>query len=337
MKGYCSNCNKDSNYHIVKKEVNEFEGVNLNNCYENVAICDKCGGRIYVEDLETENRKNILTEYRRETNSVTPEEIEKFRKKYSISQRELSAILGYAKMTINRYERGAIPDKSHNDYLKIIINNEKEFFKIVEQAYQLARITEKTYKKIVNIDQELINEYKYYDIYKDIIKSQLNFVPNKYNGFSKINTDAIFNIISYIADNVKNLTITSMNKYLWFIDMLSYKIRGISITGLTYEKETYGPVIIKKLYRDISIASDKFERIDSEDKDGNLTTKIISKENFDMSEFDKEEMQIINKVIAKLKNKSVSEISEMSHKEEGWKKTKRHEKISFEYAKDLYL
>lgn len=154
MKGYCGKCNKNSNYHIVKKEVNEFEGIKLNNCFENIAICDKCGGRIYVEDLEKENRKNILTAYRNATNSVSPEEIENFRKKYSISQRELSAILGYAKMTINRYERGAIPDKSHNEYLKIIISNEKEFFKIVEQAYQLARITEKTYKKIINIGRE---------------------------------------------------------------------------------------------------------------------------------------------------------------------------------------
>ena len=33
----------------------------------------------------------------------------------------------------------------------------------------------------------------------------------------------------------------------------------------------------------------------------------------------------------------MTDISEMSHREDGWKKTKRLEKISFEYAMNLKL
>jgi len=33
----------------------------------------------------------------------------------------------------------------------------------------------------------------------------------------------------------------------------------------------------------------------------------------------------------------VTDISEMSHREDGWKKTKRFEQISFEYAMNLKL
>ena len=49
------------------------------------------------------------------------------------------------------------------------------------------------------------------------------------------------------------------------------------------------------------------------------------------------EKEIIDTVINILKNKKVTEISEMSHKEKAWKKTKRYEKISFEYAMDLNI
>ena len=43
---------------------------------------------------------------------------------------------------------------------------------------------------------------------------------------------------------------------------------------------------------------------------------------------DNNEIKIINTIIKLLKNKKVTDISEMSHKEDAWKKTKRYEKIS---------
>ena len=48
------------------------------------------------------------------------------REKYDISQRELTSILGFGKMTINRYERGGIPTKSQSDYIRVLIENENE-------------------------------------------------------------------------------------------------------------------------------------------------------------------------------------------------------------------
>ena len=337
MKDYCGNCDSTQEYDIVDRVVEEFDGVKLKDCKERVALCKKCGSRIYIEDLESENRKNILNAYRKALNLITPDELIEFRNKYYISQRELSAILGYGKMTINKYERGALADKSHSTYLKVIINNDNEFIRVTKEAFAQKRITEKTYNKVVYKDTESINNYKFYEMYKDIIINQLNCKPDEYNGYNKINIELIFNIISYIASKVNNLTITSLNKYLWYIDMLNYKTNGTSLTGLIYEKEAYGPVIIKNLYRDISIASDKFERIDKEDEKGNLITKIVSNNNFELDNLKDNELKIVNEVIKKLKNKSVSEISSLSHEEDGWKKTKKNELISFKYADSLKL
>ena len=165
---------------------------------------------------------------------------------------------------------------------------------------------------------------------------KLNRKPDIYNGYKEFDLELVENIISYIASKVTNLTITSMNKYLWFIDSLSFNQRGISITGLTYEHEKFGPTIIEKEYSDILFISDKYSKEYYENENG-TTTKIISNKNFDLSQLRDEEIEIIDTIIKILKNKSVTEISELSHREEGWKKTKRFEKIPFDYAMNLNI
>ena len=115
--------------------------------------------------------------------------------------------------------------------------------------------------------------------------------------------DKLQNLISYIASKTK-LYLTSLNKYLWFIDIISYNKRAVSITGLIYVHEKYGPVIINRKYEEISKLDNKYKREDKE----NLFS-----------------------------NKSVEEISNLSHQELAWKNTKRFQKISFEYANNLKL
>ena len=61
---------------------------------------------------------------------------------------------------------------------------------------------------------------------------------------------------------------------------------------------------------------------------------VCSKSNCVNATIDNEK-EIIDTIIKKLKYKTVKEISNLSHEEAGWKKTKRLEKISFEYAMNL--
>ena len=102
-------------------------------------------------------------------------------------------------------------------------------------------------------------------------------------------------------------------------------------------KEQFGPVIVGSKYEEISKLKDKYKREDSEKNDGGLISKITSKNNYDLSIFSAKELEIIDEVIEMLKDKSVKEISDMSHKELGWKKTDRFRRISFEFAEELYI
>ena len=336
MKVYCPYCSEEKEYVIDKREVKEFRGKSVAT-YENVAVCTVCKNDLYISKLEDENSKRIYEAYRQKENIIAPEDIIALRNKYDISQRELTAILGFGKMTINRYERGGVPTKSQSDYIKLLIDNDNEFIQKVKEAYEKNNITQKTYEKIVS--NEVKNEVSKEDmqqIFRQHIKSMLNRKPDIYNGYKTLDLEKVENIISYIASKVKNLTITSLNKYLWFIDMLSFNQESVSITGLTYQHEKFGPTIIEQKYNEISLLNDKYKREDYENENG-TTTKIVSNKNYDLSKLKDNEIKIINTIIKLLKDKNVTDISEMSHKEEGWKKTKRYEEISFEYAMNLNI
>ena len=333
MKHYCPYCNSEQEYSIVKRIFKEYKGVKVN-VEENVPICKKCKNELIINSIEDENLKRIYNKYMEIKNIITPSEIKNLRNRYGISQRELTAILDFGKMTINRYENGSLPSKSHSDYLKLIAKDEYVFFDKVTEAYDTNRISQKTFSKVKNaVNKQSIHDNNYE--LKLYIENDLKTSPNIYNGFQVLDLEKLQNLISYIASKTK-LYLTSLNKYLWFIDIVSFNQRGVSITGLTYQKQQYGPTIIDQRYKEISLLDDKYIRNDYEDESGTKTI-ITSNKNFDLSKLKDSEIEIINKIIKLLKNKNVTDISNMSHEEEGWKKTKKFDEISFEYAMNLNI
>ena len=62
-----------------------------------------------------------------------------------------------------------------------------------------------------------------------------------------------------------------------------------------------------------------------------------SNNNADMSLFSKEEIEIMDEVIKKLKNKSSSSLTKWSHYFTGWKNTKNGDPIDYSYAKEFEL
>ena len=331
-KVYCEKCNEKVEYLIINEVKEEYKNVKVN-VEQNIGVCSQCKERLYVTELEEANLDRLYTKYRELTGIVSPKDIIEFREKYNISQRELVAILDWGKMTINRYERGSLPNQSHSEILKLIINNESYFREKVEDAYKAGRITEKTYTEI----------FTCVDVYEDtkddlqlstFIQAKLSHNPSIYNGFREFDLDRLENLIGYIASRVNDLYKTSLNKYLWYMDFLNYKNTLKSITGLRYIRYTYGPIIEGKNYELILNLDSKFEKEDRE-INYNIRTKIHSKNNYDLSLFSKDEIKVIDEVIELLKDKNATNISDLSHEERAWIETKDNELISYEYAHDL--
>lgn len=332
MKAFCPKCNRKVECKTRKNLIEEYKGVKVN-VEETIAVCSECGEDIFIAEIEQENLKELYSKYRDVKGIVSSEDIVKLRSKYNISQRELVVILGWGKMTINRYERGALPSQSHSDILKAIITNEELFKEKVEEAYSCGRINERVYNKLNSTFGDSIK-----NLAKQIIYSKLNHTEDIYNGFRRVDVERIENLIGYIADKVDNLYKTSLNKYLWFIDFEYFNENVRSITGLRYVKQQYGPIIEGKGYEEIiNFLDNKFYKEETEGYDGYVKTKIISKKNYDMSMFSEDEMNTINNVIDKLKNMSCKEISNESHKESAWINTNIDELISYDYADELKI
>ena len=195
MRVYCPYCKKEVEYKIEKRDVKEFRGIEINT-YENVAVCKECHQDLYVNEIEEKNNERIYELYREKANIIKPQDIVDLRKKYDISQRELTAILGFGKMTINRYERGGVPTKSQSDYIKLLIDNDNKFVEKVKEAYKNGNINDKTYEKIVstNLENEIEkNDIKYYAslvgcvcilafIVNNIFDSNLMFISKNFPG-----------------------------------------------------------------------------------------------------------------------------------------------------------
>ena len=330
MRVYCEKCNEKVNYKIIKENLEEYKGINVN-IEQNIGICEKCNERLYINELEEDNLNRLYSKYRELTGIVSPKDIIEFREKYNISQRELVAILDWGKMTINRYERGSLPNQSHSDILKLVINNESYFREKVEDAYKCGRITEKTYNSL-HLATSIENETSI----ESFIKSRLCHEVSIYNGFRKFDLDRLENLIGYIASKVNNLYKTSLNKYLWYIDFANYKESLKSITGLRYVRYTFGPIIEGKNYELLLNLDTKFEKEVTE-VIYNEITKINSKNNYDLNLFSDSEIKTIDKVIELFKNKSVGYISDLSHEERAWLETKDNDLISYEYAHYLKI
>lgn len=98
-RAYCPECKKHVEIKVEKNLVKEYKGVQVN-VEEHAPHCSECDTELLVPDIENENLKRLYQRYRELTGLITPEEIQKIREKYGLSQRELGQILGWGKMTI---------------------------------------------------------------------------------------------------------------------------------------------------------------------------------------------------------------------------------------------
>lgn len=326
---FCTNCNKKVNYEIKHEIIKQYKGIEIN-IEQTLPYCLDCGNDIFIEEIEDENILKVYSKYKELAGFVTSKEIAEFRQRYNISQRELSNILGFGKMTINRYENGSLQSQAHNDILRNSINNDTFFKEKAELALSKKNITKKTYDKINLNITEVIKDNELEDIYL-----LHDHEPSIYNGFSRLDFDKIQNLILYISSKVK-LYKTKLNKILWYIDFFYFMENTMSITGLCYERKQYGPAIEKKGYNRIPFYLDNCDILSLEESENGYEI-IKPKDEFNLNIFSEDEIEIIDKVIARLKNLNTSQISELSHKEDAWLNTPDCELISYEYADNLKL
>ena len=274
-------------------------------------VCVDTEEQFTTTELDALNINQVYNQYRVKYGIPFPDEIAEIRAFYGLSASKMSEILGLGTNQYRLYENGEMPSEAIGKLLKSIMNPRTfaEFVKNAENQFSTsdyARIMDKTERSIKRIDE---NESRH-KIFGTTTRSLANgYAPQSYSRLK--------NIILFFIDKCGGVFNTKMNKLLFYTDFLSYKIRGVGMSGLAYKAIQYGPVPQQwdTVYGSID---DVYSEIIAFPTGGYSGVKLCSELQPDMSEFTKEDIDILEAVYKKFRNISSNDISEISHKENAW-------------------
>lgn len=258
---------------------------------------------------------NQLTNQYREKHGIPyQDEIIALRERYGISATKMSMILGFGANQYRLYEDGEVPSESNGKMIRSA-SNPKVFLDLVHGSRH--QLTEKEYNKICAHIHNIINTS--IDYHKEQIENQIIYRRERgsVNGFAPQSSTRMKNLLLYILGQLGDTFQTKMNKVLFYIDFLSYRERGMAISGLAYQALDFGPVPLR--WDRVYSAFDEIEQQPRLVHDQE-SIALTSTDSADMSHFSQQEIAIIDEVCNKLRKVSAHDISEMSHKEPAWRK-----------------
>lgn len=332
MKEICPICEKESRAKVMKKKESlNVRGEHIDVEYE-VFKCEACGEE-YI-DTETEHDPFVYAYaiYRKKHNMLQSDEIKEIRRKYGLTQGELSGLLGWGGATLSRYENGALQDKTHDNQLKLL-REPRNMLKMINENSDALR-EQRRNQLLTNIEKLAKDEYP---IKRFLEEWSTEREISVHSGYKSFDFDKLINCILYFCKD--GLLKTLINKHLFYADFKHFKEYQISITGARYVHLTYGPV--PKNY-DVYLATLVNEReievneVFYEGKDF-VGEEYKAVETPILTLFSDSELKILATVKEHFKGYSAKAISDFSHEEKGYQETTTGQSISYEYAEDLRI
>ena len=290
---------------------------------------DEDGEPFTTTESDTVWFNQVTNQYRAKYGIPYTDEIIALREKYGLSATKMSAILGFGVNQYRLYEMGEVPSESNGKLIRSAMNP-RTFKDLVNGSRH--QLTDREYTKITARVQEVINQIP--DWYEERRAVDRIFRTHRgvENGFAPQSTARLKNLLLYIIEQMGEVFQTKMNKVLFYIDFLSYRERGMAISGLAYNAIEFGPV--PQRWDRVYSAFDEVVPEPRLVRDQESTALTASAE-ADMSCFTEQERAIIDTVCAKMKGLSAHD-SELSHKEPAWQKHLQKEgTIPFEEAFSL--
>lgn len=162
----------------------------------------------------------------------------------------------------------------------------------------------------------------------------------------KVDFEKVVIIASYFAENTKDLYVTKLLKLFYYLDFISHKTRGASVTNDVYFKMPYGPVpsaiknsidllsvenIIGKGFKSQLSPYIKLEK----DADGN-GTRIISKgKEYNLRKLSNSEIELVKCIAKTFKDTKSKTLSRQTHGEKPWLSTSDFSVIDYDLSDGL--
>jgi putative zinc finger/helix-turn-helix YgiT family protein len=287
--------------------------------FETYYECENCGEKFVDTKMGDKNIEQVHNQYREKYNLLFPVEITELREKYGLTKTKMSLALGLGENTYANYEKGAIPNESHN-FILDSIKDPKQFQKAIEKKKELFNKVEKEeiFKKIDKLLNKKIEIDWINCIWPKEIRSD--------TGFIKPDLGKFINMVLYFLKN-ENIFKTKLNKLLFYSDFYFYKENIKSISGSRYRASIYGPVptdydaiynwLMKK---NIIETKENYEN-------NEVSEKLHAVAEFREDIFNESELKILKLVKNKFKNYTATEMKDYSHKEFAWKENEKDKNV----------
>ena len=329
---YCPTCNTDREATVYKREETypvKGEPITI---IADVVVCNVCGDTIYDDELDGKNLERAYADYRKKHGFLSPEDIKQIRAKYGLSQRGISALLGWSPTTIARYETGAIPSRPHNDQL----------IRFRDDPYYARKLYNENKDKLNRLEAKRVVEA--FDsmgsschIARTMGDSLSRCYTNKdpvYVGNKVFDIDKLTNMVIFFVSEMKGVVKSKLLKLLWYADFLCYNRHGESISGTAYVHNYYGP--IPEHHETLIAYLCEEGAIEIKPYDGPYEGEcIVPAVEFDRELFSESELEVLEDVLEKFRNATAKDLTDYSHSEDGYKMTEMKQLIPYTYADSL--
>lgn len=255
------------------------------------------------------------------------DEIIALRERYGLSAQKMSLILGFGENQWRKYEQEEVPSVSNGRVIRSAMNP-KVMLDFVESARGV--LTDKEYEAAKAKVKAVIDKREDWRIEEYETKRVFAYGRGVENGFGQVSLCRLKNVMLYVLEHCGEVWTTKMNKLLFYIDFLSYRERGIAITGLCYRAIDFGPVPERweRVYSQFDEIRQEVRAVG--EYEGNV---LKASAKADETLFAEDELQIMAQVCEKLGKCSSRQVSDLSHKEKAWLDCHdEHRMIPFEGA-----
>ena len=274
--------------------------------------CEDSGEQFTTTESDGVWYRQMANQYCHKYGIPYVDEIIATRERYGLSAAAMSKILGFGPNQWRKYEQEEIPSVSNGRMIRSIMNP-KVMLDVVVSAKD--SLEAKEYERIVSRVKKIIAESEHYHIDQYEQSRVYATVRGEVNGYGPLSLVRLKNIMLYLLEYCQDVWCTKMNKLLFYVDFLSYRERGIAMTGLTYRAIDYGPVPERweRVYS-------QFDEIHQEPRTvgGYEGSVLCTTTSADMSMFNEEEIEILKHVSECFGTYSSRDLSEQSHQEKGW-------------------
>ncbi|MDP2176244.1 MAG: DUF4065 domain-containing protein [Bacteroidota bacterium] len=297
--------------------------------------CEDSEEQFTTTKIDEVNMNQVYNQYRDKFNIPFPDEIIRIRKKYGLSATKMSEILGFGINSYRQYEAGEMPSIANAKLIQMI-DDPKKFIDMIDLCSTLDEKTKIKHNQKAQLLVEERKRNKFNLNFKEYLLG--NHLADIYSGYRNPSFEKFTEMVVYFSEKTKPFK-TKMNKLLFYADFLMFKQTCFSISGKRYVAIDKGPVPDKYASIYEYLANENIIDIQYSEFNGGYTGEQFyarKDRSFNFNLFTNEELSVLEKVASVFKTTSTSDIIELSHLEEAWKKNEIDKSvISYEYAFEL--